>query len=166
MFQVGEDLINPLGDDDDDFELNYVLDRNVQIAHLLADGVHGQLPPLQKDLYWGQANPHVPYTKASMKHKDKIFNGHLAKFSIPEDEQATVLEGEGEEILDDEKRAFLKFGRLITGMKKFSSSGKKNSKELQRLTETPKDDDPNRFSYISTSSQPTPIHFTYTEDES
>lgn len=40
--------------DDDDFEMNYILDRNIQVAYMMADDVHGQLPPLQKDLYWGK----------------------------------------------------------------------------------------------------------------
>jgi len=139
-FKVGEDLFDPLGDgmknfflsflltyfhfstvkfinhvsDDDDFELNYVLDRNFQISFMLAEQVHGQLPPLEKDLYWGQSDPKVPHTKASIKHRDKIFGGHLANFKLDEDEQEVVeavdvLEHE----LEERNKALKTFGDLI-----------------------------------------------------
>lgn len=33
-FQVAEQLINPFGEDDDDFETNWLVDRNLQVHHL------------------------------------------------------------------------------------------------------------------------------------
>lgn len=32
--KVAEALLNPLGEDDDDFEVNYILDRNLQVWHM------------------------------------------------------------------------------------------------------------------------------------
>lgn len=88
--KIGEDLMNPFGEDDDDFDMNYILDRNVQVAYMIADDTHGQVPDLEQDIFWGQANVLMPYTKASLKKKDHYFAGHLADFSIPDDDMDVI----------------------------------------------------------------------------
>ena len=35
---VAETLINPFGDDDEDFEVNAIINRNVQIGYMMVDG--------------------------------------------------------------------------------------------------------------------------------
>uniref|UniRef100_A0A914C245 Bestrophin homolog n=1 Tax=Acrobeloides nanus TaxID=290746 RepID=A0A914C245_9BILA len=47
--KVAEALMNPLGLDDDDFECNYIIDRNVAISTLMADKHWGEYPVQMRD---------------------------------------------------------------------------------------------------------------------
>ena len=65
--KVAETLVNPFGEDDDDFDTNYLVDRNIQLCFLLIDQV-GRFPPEpEKDKFWSSSVPtELPYTVASL----------------------------------------------------------------------------------------------------
>lgn len=42
VFKVAEQLINPFGEDDDDFETNWLIDRNFQVFHIRESIYHPQ----------------------------------------------------------------------------------------------------------------------------
>ncbi|KAI4464113.1 bestrophin [Holotrichia oblita] len=70
--QVAESLINPFGDDDDDFEVNWMVDRNLQVSYLIVDEMHHAHPELVRDQYWDEVFPQeLPYTLASEPFREQ-----------------------------------------------------------------------------------------------
>ncbi|XP_023341648.1 bestrophin-4 isoform X3 [Eurytemora carolleeae] len=73
--KVAETLINPFGEDDDDFELNRLLDRHLHVGFLIVDPSK-EKPELLKDSYWDEQIPaEIPYTLASVKDRNTEFQG-------------------------------------------------------------------------------------------
>ena len=65
--KVAETLVNPFGEDDDDFDTNFLVDRNIQHCFLLIDQVGRYPPELEKDKFWESSVPtELPYTVASL----------------------------------------------------------------------------------------------------
>merc|ERR1711978_812148 len=71
LLKVAEQLINPFGGDDEDFELNWLIDRHVKASFLGCDVLMNpdRIPPLVKDYYWDKQDCPIPYTEASIQFK-------------------------------------------------------------------------------------------------
>ncbi|XP_077983031.1 bestrophin-2a-like [Glandiceps talaboti] len=81
--KVAQAILNPYGGDDDDFELNYIIDRNVQVGFSIVDALHRQIPNLEKDKNWDQLIVELPYTKSSMKYrKRRAWYGSTNRVSV------------------------------------------------------------------------------------
>lgn len=78
--QLGEQLINPFGDDDEDFELNWIIDRHLKVSFLGVDILNSDPPPLIKDNYFDEMDIKLPYTEAAVAHKVKTYRGSVAAF--------------------------------------------------------------------------------------
>lgn len=82
--KVAESLINPFGEDDDDFEVNWLVDRNLQVSYLIVDEMHHEHPELIKDQYWDEVFPtELPYTVASEPFREKHPQPSTANIEIP-----------------------------------------------------------------------------------
>ncbi|XP_042896395.1 bestrophin-2a-like isoform X2 [Parasteatoda tepidariorum] len=73
--KVAEQLINPFGEDDDDFETNWFIDRNIQVSYAIVDDSYSYLAKLEKDPHWGLSAIELPYTAASLSHKIPNYKG-------------------------------------------------------------------------------------------
>uniref|UniRef100_A0A8I3NB34 Bestrophin n=1 Tax=Canis lupus familiaris TaxID=9615 RepID=A0A8I3NB34_CANLF len=92
--KVAEQLINPFGEDDDDFETNWIVDRSLQVSLLAVDEMHQDLPPMERDMYWNEPEPQPPYTAASAQYRrasflGSTFNINLHKEDMEEEEEGT-----------------------------------------------------------------------------
>ncbi|XP_037821535.1 bestrophin-2 isoform X1 [Lucilia sericata] len=81
--KVAESLINPFGEDDDDFEVNWMVDRNLQVSYLIVDEMHHEHPELIKDQYWDEVFPNeLPYTIASERFREEHPEPSTAKIEV------------------------------------------------------------------------------------
>ncbi|XP_067123463.1 bestrophin-4-like isoform X1 [Centruroides vittatus] len=100
--KVAEQLINPFGEDDDDFELNWCLDRNLQVSFMIVDEMHRKHPKLIKDTYWDELEPQLPYTKSSVNLRSQPHLGSAINLDINLDEaefvpMETIMEDDHED---------------------------------------------------------------------
>ncbi|XP_070709757.1 bestrophin-3-like [Pempheris klunzingeri] len=80
--KVAEQLINPFGEDDDDFEANWIIDRNLQVSLLAVDEMHMNLPHMTKDMYWNDSEARPPYTLAAVDYCIPSFLGSTTDMGL------------------------------------------------------------------------------------
>ncbi|XP_059085476.1 bestrophin-2-like [Tigriopus californicus] len=84
--KVAEALINPFGEDDDDFDMNWLIDRNLQVSYLIVDEMHNEHPPMVRDQFWDDYFPELPYTAAAEETRIEPDIGAATQIEITEQE--------------------------------------------------------------------------------
>ncbi|XP_030583999.1 bestrophin-2 [Archocentrus centrarchus] len=143
--KVAEQLINPFGEDDDDFETNWLIDRNFQVSMMAVDEMYGDLPMMERDRYWNDSNPRPPYTAATLFVLRKpSFQGSTFDMAIPKEEMHfQPLEDIAENLEESGTRHpnMALFNRLLnaapspTGL--MGGALRRTSAQLQRLRHSP-----------------------------
>nr|XP_012645890.1 bestrophin-2 [Microcebus murinus] len=116
--KVAEQLINPFGEDDDDFETNFLIDRNFQVSMLAVDEMYDDLAMLEKDLYWDATEARAPYTAATaFLLQQPSFQGSTFDITLPkEDMQFQRMEGLDGPLGDSQGDFLQRFLPAGTGM--------------------------------------------------
>ncbi|PAV86400.1 hypothetical protein WR25_15391 isoform A [Diploscapter pachys] len=89
--KVGEDLMFPFGADDEDIEFNYIIERNLEIALLIVDDLHNQVPPVYCEAL--SDGIRLRHTQASSKLSNHPQRQHLRKYKLKEDAMKIRMEG-------------------------------------------------------------------------
>ncbi|KAJ1372715.1 Bestrophin 24 [Parelaphostrongylus tenuis] len=55
--KVIEAVINPFGEDDDDFETNALIDRNITMGMMIVDEGYDRPPEVRRDPFWNEIHP-------------------------------------------------------------------------------------------------------------
>ncbi|XP_024618696.1 bestrophin-4 [Neophocaena asiaeorientalis asiaeorientalis] len=89
--KVAEQIINPFGEDDDDFETNKLIDRNLQVSLLSVDDMYQNLPAVEKDSYWDEDSAQPPYTVATVAESLRpSFLGSTFNLRISDDPEQSL----------------------------------------------------------------------------
>ncbi|ETN68493.1 hypothetical protein NECAME_05576 [Necator americanus] len=85
--KVAQVMLNPFGMDEDDFEIDMLVERNLQVGYSYVDTMYDRLPPL---VYVGVTS--LPHTKASMALISKAtpMVGSVANVKVPRAEQRVI----------------------------------------------------------------------------
>ncbi|VDM17089.1 unnamed protein product [Wuchereria bancrofti] len=70
--KVAEAMLNPFGEDDDDFECNFLLDKNLSVGITIVDDGCNKIPALLKDVFWSETQIEPLYSAESARGEYRL----------------------------------------------------------------------------------------------
>lgn len=64
--------------DEEDFELNWLIDRNIQVGFLAVDSTNRPTPKVERDVFWNDPDAEIPYTEATANLQHDPYMGSAA----------------------------------------------------------------------------------------
>ncbi|CAG9533424.1 unnamed protein product [Cercopithifilaria johnstoni] len=85
--KVAQALLNPFGNDDDDFQCNYLIDKNLATSFCIADN-YDRVPEVRPDLFWRSydrfpASTGAASIRSAVNFKNSPVSGGLAHYLHP-----------------------------------------------------------------------------------
>ncbi|VDO84776.1 unnamed protein product [Schistosoma margrebowiei] len=89
LVDVAETLVNPMGEDDEDIDINEIIDFNWRISWCVVDGVRTSAPAIVRDAHWRQSVVELPHTERSKRlnvgsRKGSIYDLNLEISKLPD----------------------------------------------------------------------------------
>ncbi|XGW29596.1 hypothetical protein V3C99_008998 [Haemonchus contortus] len=124
--KVAESLMNPLGEDDDDFECNYLLDRNLSLGLSIVDECYNDLPLQQRDIFWSAEAIEPLYSADTAVKPINPQIGSAAMYEPREDEVVMMPRIDGEDLdnisFDDQEARLLPRGVSVVSVNRHLGS--------------------------------------------
>ncbi|CAD6194829.1 unnamed protein product [Caenorhabditis auriculariae] len=88
--KVAMDLLNPFGEDDDDFDCNFLIDRNLTVSMAAVDDSYDDLPEIRKDMFWDDTVSPLYSSEAAQKNVN-FYMGSATNAVLPEVTEYTMV---------------------------------------------------------------------------
>nr|CAD2193141.1 unnamed protein product [Meloidogyne enterolobii] len=86
--KVAEALLNPLGEDDDDFETLFVIERNIVISSLLADKCFNQIPEQSLEQEENNVHKHPSLINKNINENNNVLIGSAVRVMMTSERRA------------------------------------------------------------------------------
>ncbi|WKY06382.1 hypothetical protein Q1695_006517 [Nippostrongylus brasiliensis] len=109
--KVAEALLNPLGEDDDDLECNYVIDKNLITGYSMVEENLARIPEQKKDNFWGIDKIAPLYSIESAERSVHPLVGSASKINLVKNKHEIVMtphKNKLSELSEEEQKTYLR----------------------------------------------------------